>query len=74
MRSIGAWRPLAKALENAGGKFVSRGDEQERRLEESVKEVGHLQAQIQTLGQNMENQHAFLETSRATPAGARQKL
>ena len=52
---------VAKALENAGGKFVSRGDEQERRLEESVKEVGHLQAQIQTLGQNMENQHAFLK-------------
>ena len=26
-----------------------------------MKEVGHLQAQIQTLGQNMENQHAFLK-------------
>jgi tol-pal system protein YbgF len=52
---------VAKALENAGGKFVSRGDEQEKRLEESAKEVAHLQAQIQTLGQNMENQHAFLK-------------
>ncbi len=52
---------VAKALENAGGKFVSRGDEQERRLEESAKEVAHLQLQIQTLGQNMENQHAFLK-------------
>ncbi len=52
---------VAKALENAGGKFVNRGDEQERRLEESVKEVAHLQTQIQTLGQNMENQHTFLK-------------
>lgn len=52
---------VAKALENAGGKFVSRGDEQERRLEESAKEVAHLQSQIQTLGQNMESQHAFLK-------------
>lgn len=52
---------VARALENAGGKFVSRGDEQERRLEETVRELTHVQAQIQTLDKNLENQHAFLK-------------
>ncbi len=52
---------VAKALENAGGKFVSRGDEQERRLDETTRELAHVQAQIQTLDKNLENQHAFLK-------------
>ncbi len=52
---------VAKALENAGGKFVSRGEEQERRLDETARELAHVQAQIQTLDKNLENQHAFLK-------------
>ena len=52
---------VAKALENAGGKFVSRGDDQERRLDETTRELAHVQAQIQTLDKNLENQHAFLK-------------
>ena len=52
---------VAKALENAGGKFVSRGDEQERRLEETARQLTHVQTQIQTLDKNLENQHAFLK-------------
>jgi tol-pal system protein YbgF len=52
---------VARALENAGGKFVSRGDEQERRLEETARELAHVQAQIQTLDKNLENQHTFLK-------------
>lgn len=52
---------VAKALENAGGKFVSRGEEQERRLDEATRELAHVQAHIQTLEKNLENQHAFLK-------------
>ena len=52
---------VAKALENAGGKFVSRGDDQERRLDETTRELAHVQAQIQTLDKNLENQHTFLK-------------
>ncbi len=52
---------VAKALENAGGKFVSRGDDQERRLDETTRELAHVQAQIQTLDKNLETQHAFLK-------------
>ncbi|MBI4000519.1 MAG: tol-pal system protein YbgF [Nitrospira defluvii] len=52
---------VAKALENAGGKFVSRGEEQERRLDETTRELAHVQAQIQTLDKNLDNQHAFLK-------------
>lgn len=52
---------VAKALENAGGKFVSRGDEQERRIEETARGLAHVQAQIQTLDKNLESQHAFLK-------------
>ncbi|MCE3222119.1 MAG: putative Tol-Pal system protein YbgF (modular protein) [Nitrospira sp.] len=52
---------VAKALENAGGKFVSRGEEQERRLDETSRELAHVQAQIQTLDKNLENQHTFLK-------------
>ena len=52
---------VAKALENAGGKFVSRGEEQERRLDETTRKLAHVQAQIQTLDKNLENQHGFLK-------------
>lgn len=52
---------VAKALENAGGKFVSREDDHERRLDETTRELTNVQAQIQTLDKNMENQHAFLK-------------
>lgn len=52
---------VAKALENAGGKFVSRGDDQERRIEETTRGLAHVQMQIQTLDKNLENQHAFLK-------------
>jgi tol-pal system protein YbgF len=52
---------VAKALENAGGKFVSREDDHERRIDETTRELGHVQAQIQTLDKNLENQHAFLK-------------
>lgn len=52
---------VAKALENAGGKFVSREDDHERRLEDTTRELTHVQAQIQTLDKNLENQHAFLK-------------
>ena len=45
-RSVGS---VAKALENAGGKFVSREDDHERRLEETTRELMHVQAQIQTI-------------------------
>jgi len=51
---------VAKALENAGGKFVSREDDHERRLDETTRELTHVQSQIQTLDKNLENQHAFL--------------
>lgn len=52
---------VAKALENAGGKFVSREDDHERRLDDTTRELMHVQAQIQTLDKNLENQHAFLK-------------
>ena len=52
---------VAKALENAGGKLVSREDDHERRLEETTRELTHVQAQIQTIDKNLENQHAFLK-------------
>ncbi len=52
---------VAKALENAGGKFVSREDDHERRLEDTTRELTHVQAQIQTIDKNLENQHAFLK-------------
>ncbi|MDR4479704.1 MAG: tol-pal system protein YbgF [Nitrospira sp.] len=52
---------VAKALENAGGKFVSREDDHERRIDETTRELTNVQAQIQTLDKNMENQHAFLK-------------
>ena len=52
---------VAKALENAGGKFVSREDDHERRIDETTRELSHVQAQIQTLDKNLENQHAFLK-------------
>ena len=52
---------VAKALENDGGKFVSREDDHERRLDETTRELTHVQAQIQTLDKNLENQHAFLK-------------
>jgi tol-pal system protein YbgF len=52
---------VVKALENTGGKFVARGDEQERRLDETARDLTHVQAQIQTLDKNLENQHAFLK-------------
>ena len=52
---------VAKALENAGGKFSTRGEEQERRLDETTRELAHVQTQIQTLDKNLENQHAFLK-------------
>ena len=46
---------VAKALENAGGKFVSRGEEQERRLDETARELAHVQAQIQTPDERLPN-------------------
>ena len=52
---------VAKALENAGGKLVSREDDHERRLDDTTRELTHVQAQIQTLDKNLENQHAFLK-------------
>jgi len=52
---------VPKALENTVGKFVSRGDEQERRIEETTRGLAHVQVQIQTLDKNLENQHAFLK-------------
>jgi len=52
---------VAKALENAGGKFVSREDDHERRIDETARELSHVQAQIQTLDRNLDNQHAFLK-------------
>ena len=52
---------VAKALENAGGKFVSREDDHERRIDETTRELSHVQGQIQTLDKNLENQHAFLK-------------
>jgi tol-pal system protein YbgF len=52
---------VAKALENAGGKFVSREDDHERRLDDTTRELTHVHAQIQTLDKNLENQHAFLK-------------
>ncbi|HVG01897.1 MAG TPA: tol-pal system protein YbgF [Nitrospira sp.] len=52
---------VAKALENAGGRFSSRGEEQDRRLDEATRELAHVQSQIQTLDKNLENQHAFLK-------------
>lgn len=52
---------MHKALEQAGGKFVTRGDDQERRLDDVSKEMSHVQAQVQTLDKNMENQHGFLK-------------
>jgi tol-pal system protein YbgF len=52
---------VAKALENAGGRFSSRGEEQDRRLDETTRELAHVQTQIQTLDKNLENQHAFLK-------------
>ncbi|MBA3752870.1 MAG: tol-pal system protein YbgF [Nitrospira sp.] len=52
---------VMKALENVGGKFVTRGDEQEHRLDETARELAHMRAQIQTLDKNLENQHAFLK-------------
>jgi TolA-binding protein len=52
---------VMKALENVGGKFVTRGDEQEHRLDETTRELAHMRAQIQTLDKNLENQHAFLK-------------
>ena len=52
---------VAKALENAGGKFVSREDDHERRLDDTTRELTHVQAQIQTIDKNLENQHAFLK-------------
>jgi tol-pal system protein YbgF len=51
---------VAKAMENVGGKFVSR-DDHERRFDETTRELTHVQAQIQTLDKNLENQHAFLK-------------
>ena len=56
-RASGPW----PKLENAGGKFVSREDDHERRLEETTRELTHVQAQIQTIDKNLENQHAFLK-------------
>jgi tol-pal system protein YbgF len=52
---------MHKALEQAGGKFVNRGEEQDRRLDEVAKEMVHVQAQVQTIDKNMENQHGFLK-------------
>jgi tol-pal system protein YbgF len=52
---------MHKALEQAGGKFVSRGDDQERRLDDLSKDVSHMHAQMQTFDKNMENQHNFLK-------------
>ncbi|ULA66593.1 MAG: putative TPR repeat containing exported protein periplasmic protein [Nitrospira sp.] len=52
---------VARALENAGGKFVSREDDHERRLDDTTRELTHVHAQIQTLDKNLENQHAFLK-------------
>ena len=52
---------MHKALEHAGGKFVNRGEEQDRRLDDVSKEMAHVQAQIQTIDKNMENQHTFLK-------------
>ncbi len=52
---------MHKALEQAGGKFGSRGDEQERRLDEVSKDLSHMQVQIQTFDKNIENQHNFLK-------------
>ena len=60
-KCIAAAYSRAKALENAGGKFVSREDDHERRIDETTRELGHVQAQIQTLDKNLENQHAFLK-------------
>jgi tol-pal system protein YbgF len=52
---------MHKALEQAGGKFVTRGEDQERRLDEVSKEMSHVQVQIQTFDKNMESQHGFLK-------------
>ena len=52
---------MHKALEQAGGKFVNRGEEQDRRLDDVSKEMVHVQAQIQTIDKNVENQHGFLK-------------
>ena len=52
---------VQKVLQDAGGTFASRGDEQERRLEEVTRTLSHVQSQIATLDRNLENQHAFLK-------------
>lgn len=52
---------MHKALEQAGGKFVNRGEEQDRRLEDVAKEMVQVQAHVQTIDKNMENQHGFLK-------------
>jgi tol-pal system protein YbgF len=52
---------MHKALEQAGGKFVNRGEEQERRLDDVSKEMAHVQGQIQAMDKNLENQHTFLK-------------
>jgi tol-pal system protein YbgF len=52
---------MHKVLEQAGGKFVTRGDDQERRLDEVAKQMSHVQGQMQSLDKNLENQHGFLK-------------
>ena len=52
---------MHKALEQAGGKFVNRGEEQDRRFDDVSKEMVHMQAQVQAVDKNVENQHAFLK-------------
>jgi tol-pal system protein YbgF len=52
---------VQKVLHDAGGSLASRGDEQERRIEEMGRQVSQVQSQIQTLDKNLENQHAFLK-------------
>ncbi|MFO0765233.1 MAG: hypothetical protein U0231_00240 [Nitrospiraceae bacterium] len=52
---------VVKALEDAGGRLTSRGDEQERRFEEMGRNFAHVQSQILTLDKNLENQHSFLK-------------
>jgi tol-pal system protein YbgF len=52
---------VQKVLHDAGGSLASRGDEQERRIEEMGRHITQVQSQIQTLDKNLENQHAFLK-------------
>jgi len=52
---------VVKALEDAGGRLSSRGDEQERRFDEMSRHLAHVQSQILTLDKNLENQHSFLK-------------